>query len=216
MPQDETPVVLFCPGTSRNLSSHLYYVELLCRAGCAVLSVDYTGFGQSAGQASLHTLVSDVLCASDFLCREKHVQAFGIFGMSLGANLALLVAAQRQEVRAVAVEGLALYGEMTRGVLADGIMGPRNVTTVTYENRPPVVRRHHVLNQRRVSGWLAKTLAWAGMRLLPFCRGKTHGSRRVHLWTPLSCVCMVSITRCCLSRAPCKCMTPCLVPDNSG
>ena len=27
---------------------------------------------------------------------------------------------------------------------------------------------HHVLNQRRVSGWLAKTLAWAGMTLLPF------------------------------------------------
>ena len=145
MPQDEAPVILFCPGTSGNLSSHLHYVELLCRAGCTVLSVDYTGFGQSAGQASLYTLVPDLLCASDFLCSEKHVQAFGVFGMSLGANLALLVASQRQEVRAVAVEGLALYGEITRGVLADGIMGPRNVTTVTYENRPPVVRRHHIL-----------------------------------------------------------------------
>jgi pimeloyl-ACP methyl ester carboxylesterase len=167
-PQDEPPVVLFCPGTSGNLSSHLYYIELLCRAGCAVLSVDYTGFGQSAGQASLHTLVPDLLCASNFLCREKHVHTFGIFGMSLGANLALLVASQRQEVRAVAVEGLALYGEITRGVLADGVMGPRNVTTVTYENCLPVVRRHHVLNQRRVSGWLARTLAWAGMTFFPF------------------------------------------------
>ncbi len=167
-PQKEAPVVLFCPGTSGNLSSHLYYVELLCRAGCAVLSVDYTGFGQSAGQASLQTLVPDLLCACDFLRRDKHVQAFGIFGMSLGANLALLVASQRQEVRAVAVEGLALYGEITRGVLADGMMGPRNVTTVTYENRPPMVRRHHVLNQWRVSGWLAKTLAWAGMTFFPF------------------------------------------------
>src|SRR5215468_8577749 len=164
----EVPVVLFCPGTSGNLSSHLYYIELLCRAGCTVLSVDYTGFGQSAGQASLHTLVTDVLCASDFLRREKHVEAFGIFGMSLGANLALLVASQRQEVRAVAVEGLALYEEITRGVLADGIMGPRNVTTVTYENRPPMVRRHHILNQWRVSGWLAKTFAWAGMTFFPF------------------------------------------------
>ena len=167
-PHDEAPVVLFCPGTSGNLSSHLYYIELLCRAGCAVLSVDYTGFGQSTGQASLHTLVPDLLCASNFLCREKHARTFGIFGMSLGANLALLVASQRQEVRAVAVEGLALYGEITRGVLADGIMGPRNVTTVTYENRPPVIRRHHVLNQWRVSSWLAKTFAWAGMTFFPF------------------------------------------------
>src|SRR6266849_662439 len=184
----EAPVVLFCPGTSGNLSSHLYYVELLCKAGCAVLSVDYTGFGQSAGQASLHTLVPDLLCASNFLCREKHVEAFGIVGMSLGANLAWLVASQRQEVRAVAVEGLALYGEITRGVLADGIMGPRNVTTVTYENRPPVVRRHHVLNQRRVSGWLAKTLAWAGMTFFPFAAKDPREPARTLTDTSVLCI----------------------------
>ena len=187
-PQDEAPVVLFCPGTSGNLSSHLHYIELLCRAGCAVLSVDYTGFGQSAGQASLHTLVSDLLCASNFLCREKHVHTFGIFGMSLGANLALLVASQRQEVRAVAVEGLALYGEITRGVLADGIMGPRNVTTVTYENCPPVVRRHHVLNQRRVSGWLARTLAWAGMTFFPFAGKDPREPARTLTNTSVLCI----------------------------
>jgi pimeloyl-ACP methyl ester carboxylesterase len=188
MPQDEAPVVLFCPGTSGNLSSHLYYIELLCRAGCAVLSVDYTGFGQSAGQASLHTLVTDVLCASDFLYREKRVQAFGIFGMSLGANLALLVAAQRQEVRAVAVEGLALYGEITRGVLTDGMMGPRHVTSVIYENRPPAARQHHVLNQRWVSGWLAKTLAWAGMTCFPFAGKEPREPARTLTDTPVLCI----------------------------
>jgi pimeloyl-ACP methyl ester carboxylesterase len=188
IPQDEAPVVLFCPGTSGNLSSHLYYIELLCRAGCAVLSVDYTGFGQSAGQASLHTLVTDVLCASDFLGREKHVQAFGIFGMSLGANLALLIASQRQEVRAVAVEGLALYGEITRGVLTDGIMGPRHVHTVTYENRPPVIRRHHVLNQRHVGGWLARALAWAGMAFFPFAGKDPRAPARFLTHTPVLCI----------------------------
>src|SRR5689334_8549431 len=186
--QDEAPVVLFCPGTSGNLSSHLYYVELLCRAGCAVLSVDYTGFGQSAGQASLHTLVPDLLCASNFLCREKHVQTFGIFGMSLGANLALLVAAQRQEVRAVAVEGLALYGEITHGVLANGVMGPRTVTTVTYEHRPPVVRRQHVLNQWRVSGWLARTFAWAGMTFFPFAGKDPREPARTLTDTSVLCI----------------------------
>jgi pimeloyl-ACP methyl ester carboxylesterase len=186
--QDEAPVVLFCPGTSGNLSSHLHYVELLCRAGCTVLSVDYTGFGQSAGQASLHTLVSDVLCASDFLYRDKHITDFGIFGMSLGANLALLVAAQRQAVRAVAVEGLALYGEITRGVLADGIMGPREVTTLIYEDRTPVARRHHVLNQRRVSGWLARTLAWAGMTYFPFAGKDPREPARVLAHTPVLCI----------------------------
>jgi len=184
----EAPIVLFCPGTSGNLSSHLYYVELLCRAGCAVLGVDYTGFGQSAGQASLQTLVTDVLCASDFLRREQHIDACGIFGMSLGANLALLVASQRQEIRAVAAESLALYGEITRGVLADGIMGPRDVTAVTYEDRPPVIRRHHVLNQRRVSGWLAKTLAWAGMRYFPFAGKDPRVPARMLMDTPVLCI----------------------------
>jgi len=112
--------------------------------------------------------VTDVLCASDFLRQMKHVEHFGIFGISLGANVALQVASQRQEICAAAVEGLALYSEITRGVLADGIMGPRAVTTVTYEGRPPAPRQHHVLNTRRVPGWLARVLARAGTACFPF------------------------------------------------
>src|SRR5712692_6782341 len=188
IPQDEAPVVLFCPGTSGNLSSHLYYVELLCKAGCAVLSVDYTGFGQSAGQASLHTLVTDVLCASDFLRREQHVDALGIFGMSLGANVALMVASQRQEIHAVAVEGLALYGEITYGVLTGGIMGPHDVTTIMYEDRPPVTRRHDIVNHRLVSDWLGRTLAWVGMRVFPCAAKDPLEPARLLTDTPVLCI----------------------------
>ena len=188
VPPGETPVILFCPGTSGNLSSHLYYVELLCRAGCTVLGFDYTGFGQSAGQASLHTLVTDVLCASDFLRQVKHVERFGIFGMSLGANVALQVATQRPEIGAVAVEGLALYSEITRGILADGVMGPRYVTTVTYEGRPPAPRRHHVLNSRRVSGWLANILARAGAALFPFAAKDPLVPAQLLTDTPVFCI----------------------------
>jgi len=188
MSQDEAPVILFCPGTSGNLSSHLYYIELLCRAGCTVLGFDYTGFGQSAGQASLHTLVTDVLCASDFLRQVKHVERFGIFGLSLGANVALQVATQRREIGAVAVEGLALYSEIARGVLEDGIMGPRYVTTVTYEGRPPTPRRHHLLNSWRVSGWLAHLLARAGTSLLPFAAKDPRVPARRLTDTPVFCI----------------------------
>jgi pimeloyl-ACP methyl ester carboxylesterase len=184
----QAPVVLFCPGTSGNLSSHLYYIELLCRAGCTVLGFDYTGFGQSAGQASLHRLVTDVLCASDFLCQAQHVEPFGVFGMSLGANIALQVASQRQEIRAVAVEGLALYSEITRGVLADGIMGPRSVTTIAYDGRPPAPRQHHVLNTRRVPGWLARCLARAGEACLPFAAKDPRVPARLLTDTPVFCI----------------------------
>jgi pimeloyl-ACP methyl ester carboxylesterase len=188
MPQGEAPVVLFCPGTSGNLSSHLYYIELLCRAGCRVLGFDYTGFGQSAGRASLHTLVTDVLCASAFLRQAKHFEHFGVFGISLGANIALQVASQRQEIRAVAVEGLALYSEITRGVLADGIMGPRSVTTIAYDNRPPAPRHHHVLNTRRLPGWLARCLAQAGTALFPFAAKDPRVPARLLTDTAVFCI----------------------------
>jgi pimeloyl-ACP methyl ester carboxylesterase len=184
----DTPVVLFCPGTSGNLSSHLYYIELLCRAGCAVLGFDYTGFGQSAGQALLHTLVTDVLCACDFLRQAQHVEHFGIFGISLGANVALQVAAQRPEIGAVAVEGLALYGEITRGILEHGIMGPRYVTTLTYEGRPPAPRQHHLLNARRVSGWLARLLARCGTACFPFAAKDPRVPARQLTDTPVLCI----------------------------
>src|SRR5439155_192809 len=88
----------------------------------------------------------------------------------------------------VAVEGLALYGAIPRGVLADGMMGPRHVTTVTYENRPPVVRSHHVLNQWHVSGWLAKTLAWAGMTFFPFAGKDPRESARTLTDTSVLCI----------------------------
>ena len=188
MPQGEAPVVLFCPGTSGNLSSHLYYIELLCRAGCTVLGFDYSGFGQSAGQASLQTLVTDVLCASAFLRQTKHIEHFGVFGMSLGANIALQVASQRQEIRAVAVEGLALYSEITRGVLADGIMGPRSVTTIAYDGRPPAPRHHHVLNTRCLPGWLARGLAQAGTALFPFAAKDPREPARLLTDTRVFCI----------------------------
>jgi pimeloyl-ACP methyl ester carboxylesterase len=180
--------VLFCPGTASNLSSHLYYIELLCRAGCTVLGFDYTGFGQSAGQASLHTLVSDALCASNFLRQAQHIEHFGVFGLSLGANVALQVASQRHEIRAVAVEGLALYSEITRGVLVDGIMGPRSVTTIAYEGRPPAPRQHHVLNTRHVPGWLARGLARMGTACFPFAAKDPRVPARLLTDTPVFCI----------------------------
>ncbi len=165
---EEMPVVLFCPGTSGNLSSHLHYVELLCRAGFAVLGFDYTGFGRSAGKAWLKTLVTDVFCAGDFLRQQKQVKRFGLFGLSIGANVALLAAALRPEsVGGVAVEGMALQTEIVRGILTEGVMGPRYIHDITDEGitRP---RARHVLTPLHMPGWLANTLAPLGMAYYPF------------------------------------------------
>jgi pimeloyl-ACP methyl ester carboxylesterase len=164
----DLPVILFCPGTSGNLSSHLHYVEILCRAGFAVLGFDYTGFGQSAGNASLTTLVTDVLSAGDFLRHSKHVEQFGMFGLSIGANTALLAATLRPDgLCGVAVEGLALQQDIIRGILTDGTMGPRYIDTMLYDGVPQ--RRYaHVLNSWHVGAGLAHVLARLGVACFPF------------------------------------------------
>jgi pimeloyl-ACP methyl ester carboxylesterase len=171
-PGNARPVVLFCPGTAGNLSSHLYYVELLCRAGCTVLGFDYTGFGQSAGTAALEHLNTDVLSACDFLHRVRNVGRFGIFGVSIGANIALHAAVLRPAcIRGVAVEGLAVQREIIRGLLYTGSMGPQYLTSITYEGKAAGPRNLHVLH--RVPTWrlgkrLADALSWAGATLFPF------------------------------------------------
>src|SRR5262249_4426338 len=92
------------------------------------------------------------------------------------------------EIRAVAVEGLALYSEITRGVLADGIMGPRSVTTIAYDNRPPAPRHHHVLNTRRVPGWLGRCLAQAGTAWFPFAAKDPRVPARLLTDTSVFCI----------------------------
>jgi hypothetical protein len=162
------PVVLFCPGTAGNLSSHLHYVELLCRAGCAVLGFDYTGFGQSAGQASLRYLVPDVLSASNFLRQAKHIDRFGIFGVSIGASVALKAAALCPgAVRGVAIEGIAIQREVVRGILAEGSMGPRYIEAITYEGRSQGARVAHLLNPMPIGAWLAEAISWFGSVCFP-------------------------------------------------
>lgn len=168
MPHNAAPVVLFCPGTAGNLSSHLHYVELLCRAGCTVLGFDYTGFGQSAGKASLRSLVSDVLSASNFLRQAQHVDGFGMFGVSIGANVALRAAALRPEaVRGVAVEGVAIWREVVRGILAEGVMGPRYITAITYEGRSQGPRVAHLVNPVPIGAWLVEAISRLGTALSP-------------------------------------------------
>ena len=46
---DETRLILFCPGIGPGHTAYLAEIETLCRAGCRVLTLDYTGCGASGG-----------------------------------------------------------------------------------------------------------------------------------------------------------------------
>jgi alpha-beta hydrolase superfamily lysophospholipase len=74
-------------------------------AGITVLAVDLRGHGASAGAATpLAAMVPDIRAAVQWLSTRPTVRpdAIGVAGASLGANLALLAAADQPLVRAVA------------------------------------------------------------------------------------------------------------------
>jgi alpha-beta hydrolase superfamily lysophospholipase len=75
-------------------------------AGLTVLAIDLRGHGASGGSAaSLSDMVPDLRAAVQWLSSRPAVRpdAIGMVGASLGANLALLAAADQPLVRAVAV-----------------------------------------------------------------------------------------------------------------
>ncbi|MCC7125449.1 MAG: alpha/beta fold hydrolase [Acidobacteria bacterium] len=77
----------------------------LQRLGITVLAIDLRGHGASAGSTTpLSAMVQDVRAAVTFLVERAGVRpdAIGIVGASLGANLALLAAAETPLVRVTA------------------------------------------------------------------------------------------------------------------
>lgn len=97
--------ILVCSGNTGNISLSLPYAKLLLDGGFNVLLFDYQGFGGSEGIASVTSLCSDTEAAFDYLVQKQNVQPeqIGVFGISLGSILALMVANEKQ-AGAVAVE----------------------------------------------------------------------------------------------------------------
>ncbi len=103
--ENSTHTILFCMGNTGNVSLMLPYANILQQGGFDVLLFDYSGFGQSAGAASVVTLLDDTHAALDYLLQERQrsLSEIGLFGVSLGSIPALTIAADRQPA-AVAVE----------------------------------------------------------------------------------------------------------------
>lgn len=96
--------------------------DRLQQAGLNVLAIDLRGHGQSSGSAaSLGVMAGDVRAAVEWLQTRPGVRPdrIGIAGASLGANLALVVAAALPSVRAVALVSPSLD---YRGVRIDAGM----------------------------------------------------------------------------------------------
>ena len=93
-------------GNAANITAHIGLIEWLPRLGYHVLMFDYRGFGQSPGRVTRAGTIRDGHAAVDYaLSRpETRGRPLFVYGQSLGGAVAIVVAAQRPEIRAVVAE----------------------------------------------------------------------------------------------------------------
>jgi fermentation-respiration switch protein FrsA (DUF1100 family) len=97
--KDAKGTLLFLHGNAGNISTHLGSVYWLPREHYNVLLLDYRGYGQSEGSASIAGSVIDAEAALAWLARRPEVQAHGmaVFGQSLGGAIATYAVAHSPE-----------------------------------------------------------------------------------------------------------------------
>ena len=122
-------------GNAANITNHLPLVEWLPRCGYHVLMFDYRGYGESEGRVTRAGTIADGHAALDYALTRPEVRGGPLFvyGQSLGAAVAIVVAAERKEVAAVVAEspfsgyrriaarhlrGLVYFDWLARGVAA--------------------------------------------------------------------------------------------------
>ncbi len=103
-----SPAIVLSHGWGRSRAELLPHADLFHRAGFAVLAFDYRHRGESGGDEITMGLreQDDLRGALDALAARPEVDAerIGVFGMSLGAAIAILVAADDERVRALVAE----------------------------------------------------------------------------------------------------------------
>jgi pimeloyl-ACP methyl ester carboxylesterase len=169
LPGERPGAVIFCPGNSGNVSSHILYLGLIRRTGCSVLAFDYGGFGQSDGRPDVRRLADDILAARRWLgARLGPAAPLALMGISLGASSALAAAvrlappedgAELPAVRALVVEGIADQLHMLAGLFLHGSMGPVRIRRLCGPLAPCRERRRLEILERRPPRLLAGALA---------------------------------------------------------
>ena len=102
---DPNKIVFFCHGLEPGHTAYLTEIELLCKSGYKVLTMDYTGCGSSEGEAlpSINRPAKDVIELLDYLKLKEEIV---LIGHSLGGYTALSVINQTSSInKAVIISG---------------------------------------------------------------------------------------------------------------
>ena len=97
--------IIYFHGTKGNISLYLGGIEQLHKVEKNILIVDYEGFGQSTGNATIENTINDAFAIYDFLISYKNLKPDDIrlFGYSYGGAIAVEVAL-KQKVHAILIE----------------------------------------------------------------------------------------------------------------
>lgn len=102
---DPNKIVFFCHGLEPGHTAYLTEIELLCKSGYKVLTMDYTGCGSSEGETlpSINRPAKDVIELLDYLKLKEEIV---LIGHSLGGYTALTVINQTSSIKkAVIISG---------------------------------------------------------------------------------------------------------------
>ena len=111
-------------GNAANVSRHIELVEWLPGAKYNVLMFDYRGYGKSQGKVTREGTILDGHAAIDYALSRSDVDPKRLFafGQSIGGAVAIVVAAERPEVRGVVVDStFSGYRRVGARILADRI-----------------------------------------------------------------------------------------------
>jgi alpha/beta superfamily hydrolase len=113
-PSQNGASVLMISGGGGNRRSTLRHAKMLVRNGYGVLVYDPRGSGNSEGTVNSYGWgwEKDAAAALDFLAKRDDVEPgrIGVLGLSTGADIAIDIAARRDDVKAVVADGSAAIG----------------------------------------------------------------------------------------------------------
>ena len=117
---DASGTVLFLHGNAGNLSNRVERLRHLHDAGLAVLALDYRGYGLSSGRPSPSGMALDARAAWDHLIGSRSLASSEVvvFGSSLGAAIALELAAEIEPARVVLEAPFLSVRAMAREVVS--------------------------------------------------------------------------------------------------
>lgn len=124
---DSNVMLLYLHGNAENISSHSHSIYWLAQAGVSVLSLDYRGFGASAGQARLPDMLQDLDAAALWMQQQHPDKELVILAQSIGTALAInftAQAAQRHPIKALVLDApFGAFATTARSALSKNVIG---------------------------------------------------------------------------------------------